>query len=181
MKGMFSKIWRSLTSKIKSIVWRTKGHKISFHSYVAGVIIRGNGHVVIEDKVSFRTDCIINLSEDAEVFIGKDTFLNDRCLINARKRITIGARVQIGQNVCMYDHDHDYRTLKDMRYRFLTEEITIGNDVWIGSNVTILRGSKIGNRCVIGAGTVVKGEIPPDSIAYPDRKLVIKPLNREEQ
>jgi maltose O-acetyltransferase len=43
--------------------------------------------------------------------------------------------------------------------------ITIGNDVWIGGNVSILSGVTIGNRCVIGAGSVVTRDIPDDSCA----------------
>lgn len=168
-------------SKLKSVLWRAKGHEVSLHAHVAGVCIRGVGHVEIKDKVVVRTGCIINLSEGAEVIIGQETFLNDRCLINARGKIAIGDRVQIGQNVCMYDHDHDYRNIHTMRYLFKTEEISIGNDVWIGSNVTILRGTTIGDRCVIGAGAVLKGNIPSDTMVYTDRKMVMKTLNREER
>lgn len=178
---MISKIFtRRFLSPIKSLLWRVKGHDISLHSHVAGVCIRGIGHAEIKNGVDFRTGCIINLSDNAEVLIKEDSFLNDRCLINCRKKITIGKRVQIGQNVCMYDHDHDYRNLKTMKYDFKTGEIKIGDDCWIGSNVTILCGSQIGDRCVIGAGTVVKGNIPSDTMVYTNRELVIKPLNREE-
>lgn len=150
------------------------------HSNVAGITIRGNGHVVIKNNVGVRTGVIINLSDGAEVSIGQDTFLNDRCILNARKEISIGSRVQIGQNVLMYDHDHDYHNLAEIRTKFITDEIVIGNDVWIGSNCVILRGSKIGDRCVIGAGTVIKGEIPSDSIVYSDKKLIIKQIVRGE-
>lgn len=42
--------------------------------------------------------------------------------------------------------------------------VTIGERCWIGSNVTILKGSKIGNNCVIGAGCVISGKVPNNSI-----------------
>lgn len=168
-------------SIMKCVLWRMKGHAVSLRSHVAGVKLRGQGKVTICDKVSFRTSCIINLSDGAEISIGEDTFFNDDCRLNARKRIAIGKRVQIGQGVCMYDHDHDYRNLEEMRYRFWTDDIEIGDDVWIGSNVIILRGTRIGARSVIGAGTVVKGDIPADSLVYTDRHLAIKPIIRKEQ
>lgn len=142
--------------------------------------IRGTGKIELSKGVSFRSGCIINVAEGAELDIGEDCFFNDMCLINVHKRIAIGDRSIFGQGVYMYDHDHNYRSQEDMRGNFLTAETVIGKDTWIGSNVIILRGSKIGDRCVIGAGTVVKGDIPSDTMVYTDRKLVIKPLNREE-
>jgi len=44
--------------------------------------------------------------------------------------------------------------------------VDIGEDVWIGANVVILPGSRIGSGCVIGAGAVVKGELPADQVAF---------------
>lgn len=154
--------------------------QIAHSCNLSNLRIRGSGKVKLSKGVSFRSGCIINVAEGAELIIGKDCFFNDICLLNARERITIGERSIFGQSVCLYDHDHDYRSLESMRSKFLTNEITIGDDVWIGSNVTILRGARIGDRCIIGAGTVVKGTIPTDSMVYTDRQLVIKAINRKE-
>lgn len=56
--------------------------------------------------------------------------------------------------------------------------IVIGEDCWIGSNVTILGGVKIGNGCVIGAGSIVTKNIPDYSVAVGNPARVIK--NRKE-
>ena len=57
----------------------------------------------------------------------------------------------------------------------------IGDNVWIGANTVILRGSIIDNGCVIGAGSVIKGEYPPDSVVIQKREdTVIKKRKREE-
>ena len=55
------------------------------------------------------------------------------------------------------------------------QEPIIGHDVWIGSNVLVLRGVRIGNGAVIGAGAVVCRDIPPYSIAVGVPARVIKP------
>lgn len=47
---------------------------------------------------------------------------------------------------------------------FLTQEITIGNNVWIGANAVILRGTKIGDYAVIAAGTVVTKDVPSNTV-----------------
>ena len=58
--------------------------------------------------------------------------------------------------------------------------ITIGDDVWIGGNVTILPGVTIGHRCTIGAGSVVTKDIPADSIAVGNPCHVIKKTSVKE-
>lgn len=90
----------------------------------------------------------------------------------------IGDRTLVGQNVLIYDHDHDYHHLDTMRDNFLNSDVIIGNDVWISSNVVILRGSHIGNEAVIGAGTIVKGDIAPGTLVYPRQEYITKKLER---
>ena len=50
----------------------------------------------------------------------------------------------------------------------------IGKNVWIGANTVILRGTKIGDNCVIGAGTIVKGDFPENSIIVQNREPKVK-------
>ena len=54
--------------------------------------------------------------------------------------------------------------------------MSIGNRCWIGSNAVILKGAKIGDNCVIGAGCIVDTEIPPYSIVTQHRELEIKAM-----
>ena len=55
--------------------------------------------------------------------------------------------------------------------------ITIGEDCWLGGNVTVCPGVTIGDRCVIGAGSVVTHDIPSDSLAAGNPCRVIRKLN----
>ena len=57
--------------------------------------------------------------------------------------------------------------------------MTIGDDVWIGGGVSILPGVSIGDRCVIGAGSVVNRDIPADSLAVGNPCRVIRSLRKE--
>ena len=54
--------------------------------------------------------------------------------------------------------------------------IVIENNSWIGANVTILRDTHIGEGCVIGAGAVIRGNIPPHSLVTADRSVRIVPI-----
>jgi acetyltransferase-like isoleucine patch superfamily enzyme len=89
--------------------------------------------------------------------------------------ITIGNNVYITSGVTFVTHDGGTLILRkeipDLEY---TAPITIGNDVYIGVRTIILPGVIIGNRCVIGAGSVVTKSIPDNSVAAGVPARVIK-------
>ena len=118
--------------------------------------------------VRMRSGSKIKIRDNSEVKIGENTSLNHGCMVISHNKITIGKNVQIGPNVLIYDHDHNFRIengLKNLIYR--TAPVEIGDDVWIGANTVILKGTKIGKNCVIGAGSVVNG-------CYADNTLIIQ-------
>lgn len=87
-----------------------------------------------------------------------------------KERITIGNRAAFGPNVLIYDHDHDIssaESIHDSGYK--TSPVVIGDDVWIGANTVILRGTVIGRDCVVGAGSVLKGVYPAGSVIVQKR------------
>lgn len=84
----------------------------------------------------------------------------------------------LGPNVLIYDHDHDYKAKGGVfSLKYKTTPIVIGNNVWIGANSIILRGTSIGNNCVVGAGCVLKGEYPDNSIIVQKRNTEITSYN----
>ena len=90
--------------------------------------------------------------------------------------MTIGNHVLIGPNVSLFTACHPTDPVERRVGTEWAKPITIGDDVWIGGNVTILPGVTIGHRCTIGAGSVVTKDIPDDSIAVGNPCRVIKKL-----
>jgi acetyltransferase-like isoleucine patch superfamily enzyme len=79
--------------------------------------------------------------------------------------ISIGNDCYITANCQFITHDGGTLILrKEVPDLEITAPIIIGNDVYIGLNTTILPGTKIGNRCIIGACSLVKGEFPDNSV-----------------
>ena len=79
--------------------------------------------------------------------------------------ISIGDRVTISSGVTFVTHDGSgwlYRDERGRRFRFAP--IRVGSDVFIGAGVTVLPGVSIGDRCVVGAGTVVTASVPAESV-----------------
>ncbi|WP_202849464.1 acyltransferase [Clostridium thermosuccinogenes] len=129
--------------------------------------------ITINPFVFIRKNVTIRVDFDSELVLGEKVFINDNCNINCVRRISIGSYTKIGQNVCIYDHDHNYR--KETTDRLLTGEVVIGSNVWIGSNVVILRNTHIGDNAVIAAGSIVKGDVPPNSVFLNKRQREIIP------
>ncbi|KAJ5625461.1 hypothetical protein N7510_001770 [Penicillium lagena] len=90
--------------------------------------------------------------------------------------VTIGNNVSIGPNVSIITGEHETQIEARRAHPGLefTREITIGDDCWIGANVIILAGVTIGEGSSIGAGSVVKRDIPPFSVAVGSPARVIR-------
>ncbi len=109
--------------------------------------------------------------------IGDACFFNRNCILVSMDQITVGNDCIFGPNVVMYDHDHGFNQQGFVSDEYKKSPILIEDHCWIGANVTILRGTHIGEGCVIGAGCVVKGDIPAHSIVKSGRALMIEPLH----
>ena len=109
--------------------------------------------------------------EGGELIIGDRCFFNQNVSITCKKKIVIGDRCQIANNVVIVDHDH---AGSENWGSYVETPVTIGNDVWIGANVVIMRGTTIGDKAVIGAGSIVKGDIPAGKVFYQKRETMIK-------
>jgi len=134
---------------------------------------QGAGHV----GISFSC-CILADGEGANINIGKKSRLNS-CFIHAQKRISIGELVLIAPGVNIID-SNGHELISTDRTTIGTDKpqpIEIGNNVWIGLNAVILKGTIIGDNSVVGANSVVKGEYPANSLIMGNPAKVVKTLN----
>lgn len=104
-----------------------------------------------------------------DVFVGDDVFMGPRTYIASPTRVEIQDRVMFGPEVMLIGGDHDlHNTSVSLRFAPAPPNpppIVIEHDSWICSRVLILKGVRIGAHSVIGAGSVVTKDIPPNSIA----------------
>lgn len=136
----------------------------------SGIEVNKGGKLTIGNKFKLGSYARIRVRSKGTLTIGDKVAFNQGDIIVCHDRITIGNNVQAGPNVLFYDHDHDFRAEKGLeKLLYKTAPITIGNNVWIGANTVILRGTTIGDDCVIGAGCVVKGNVPAGTILIQKR------------
>ena len=123
--------------------------------------------VVIGSYNQNRVQMYIGVLNGGELNIGSHCFFNINSSITCAEKIVIGNNCKFGNNLVVIDHDHNYRAngiYSGDNPEFISSPVIIGNDVWIGANVVILRGTEIGDNCVIAAGSVVKDIIPPNTL-----------------
>ncbi|WP_291973040.1 acyltransferase [Candidatus Symbiopectobacterium sp.] len=103
--------------------------------------------------------------DGGNIIIKGNIFFNNDVSINSMDKIEIGSGCMFGEGVKIYDHDHNIQC--DVEYSksgFNKAEVIIGNRVWVGANVVILKGVIIGDGAVIGSGSVVTKNIPCNKI-----------------
>ena len=146
------------------------------------IIQDGNWNVFqIDSKASLivGSNVICRNFENFHVSSGKlilhdGVFINNSCSFNCMERIEIGSGTMMGEGVRFYDHDHIYTAEKIEKWQWTTAPVRVGRDCWIGSNVTILKGVTIGDNTIIGAGCIVRKDIPANSVVYNDGNLIVK-------
>ncbi len=100
----------------------------------------------------------------AKLKIGKNTYFTSDAHIEVTTFVEIGSDCAISWGVTIID-DHHHQLLPINESKPIIESsVIIGNHVWIGCNVTILKGSVIGDNCVIAAGSVVNGTFPDNTL-----------------
>lgn len=112
------------------------------------------------------------------ITIGKDVFINSGCHFQDQGGITIGDGSLIGHNVVLATINHDLRPSQKRKNHYAP--ITIGNNVWIGSNAVILPGVTIGEWAVVAAGAVVTKDVPPYTVVGGTPARIIKQVCETE-
>lgn len=112
--------------------------------------------------------------------LGRNVFFNFNCVILDVMQVTIGSRTLFGPNVQIYTATHPVNYKERASGLEYAKPITIGENVWVGGSAVICPGVSIGDRTVIGAGSVVTKDIPADVFAAGNPCKVIRPLEKDQ-
>jgi acetyltransferase-like isoleucine patch superfamily enzyme len=149
----------------------------------------GRGRLVIGRGVRLSGKSAFGFSNRAhaepELIIGDDTFVGHACVINVAKSVRIGRHCLLAGGVRMADFDGHPINAARRRAGMPTppetiRPIVIGDDVWIGSGASILKGVTVGDRSIVGAGAIVTKDVPPDTIVAGNPARVIKHIDQDE-
>lgn len=175
MKRSFSRIATKgtvgLGRVVRGIYYRTVF--LSWVKFGRGVVFAGpieclgvTGSISIGDGVFLGTLISLSVADGGSIIIGDDCSINKLSTISAMNEVRIGARTRIAENVSIRDNDHQISAQDSiLSSGFRVAPISIGPDVWIGRNCTIMPGCTIGSGAVIGANSFVNQDVPPNAVA----------------
>jgi maltose O-acetyltransferase len=145
----------------------------------------------VEERSKILNDLIPNAGEGLwlqppffcdygyNITVGEKVFFNFNCIVLDVAPVTIGSRSMFGPNVQIYTATHPIDFKERASGLEFAKPISIGEDVWIGGSAVICPGVSIGNRSIIGAGSVVTKDIPTDVIAAGNPCKIIRHLKKE--
>lgn len=162
------------TTSREYITWRLGGGIfIGSHTKVGSSSMQN--HV----GMSFYTR-LLNDGNNSNISIGKNCRING-AYIHAKKEIVIGDNCVIASGVNIIDSNgHEVYSFDRTSGTDNPKPIKIGNNVWIGVNAVILKGTEIGDNSIVSAGSVVKGVFPPNSIIQGNPATIVKSIENKK-
>ncbi|MBI5849281.1 MAG: SPASM domain-containing protein [Nitrospirae bacterium] len=145
--------------------------------------IRGKERMQFGKGVVIQKDCWLNIAFQQAgtgpmIIIGEGSNIGRRCILSAANKIEIGKNVLLAPNVFIADTHHAYQQIgiPIMNQGITTnkDQVTIGDETWIGINSVIMGKVKIGKHCVVGANSVVNKDIPDYCVAVGNPARIVK-------
>jgi serine acetyltransferase len=163
-----------LRARVMRPYWRRR-----FHALGDGAIVHRPGGVFGAHQIAIGSHSLIlagtYLSVETHAWnkpapaleIGDRVGIRPYCMISASEEIVIEDDVIIGAFTSVIDSDHTFSEGRPnvMHNSVATAPIRIGRGTWLAERVAVLRGTTIGRCCIVGANSVVRGELPDYSIA----------------
>lgn len=131
----------------------------------------------IKENVMINQFNFITVKSNARLSIGKNTYIT-RATISCLGEVSIGENCILGEGMKIFDHNHQYTKVpfSVSKTNFNIGKVKMGNNVWTGANVVILKDVTIGNNVILGAGCVIHMDVPDNSIIINKQNQLVKIL-----
>lgn len=161
-------------TRINSFLSGASFNGIGFFESQVKIKMEKNSTMTV-DALEAREYCCFLIGEKATLTLGRNVFFNRFCSVNCLSNISVGCNSIFGESVKIYDHDHVHKPVLNTE-KFNLDKVVIGSGCWFGSNVVILKGSVVGDNVTVGAGVVIRGIVPSNSVVVND--FSVKLLNK---
>ena len=169
------KLYRTICSAL----YKRKINKVGGGTFIVRKLhVIGGEHIVIGKNCFIGNDCRIEawgeyegVKYSPEIILEDNVNIRGKCHIGAIDKVIIHKNTLLGSNVMIIDHDHGDSSLEDAaihpskRKLHSKGPIEIGERCWLGENVVVLSGVKIGEGTTVGANSVVTKDLPPYCVA----------------
>lgn len=123
------------------------------------VSVKGSKLNIVNSTISFGTNIIADVNSTLSI---QNSFIGRNCVITSKENVIIKKGSLIAEMVVIRDQDHDINisSIESKNDKFITAPIIIGENTWIASKATILKGVTIGEHATIAASAVVTQDVP---------------------
>lgn len=153
--------------RLRGLLWGFRGAQIGIKVFVGPRCYLSNPRgLVVGARSVLEGDVRLKIvSPEGRIVIGENVFIGNRSQFDCLDSIQVGDHTLIAPNVFIADHDHGMA--KDRRIdtqACVSTPVDIGADVWLGTNVCVLRGAVLEQGAVVGANSIVRGTIEEYSV-----------------
>jgi len=168
--NLFRRAGQAAASQWRNLYYRAAGVRMHGYVWMRAVEIPQFHHNIQLARCSLDRGVVLLCSGErnnkAKLSIGEGSYINRGTFLDAVESLTIGRHVAIGPGCYITDHDHGLDPSRPpLAQQMIAAPTRIEDWVWIGANAVILKGVTIGQRTIIGAGSVVTRDLPPNVIA----------------
>jgi serine acetyltransferase len=158
-----------IASRARNVWFCALGVRLGGYVWMRNISIpRQWSDITLEEGVSLDDGVVLLCSELArndKLVIRSGTYVNRYTMFDAIEHIEIGRNCMIGPYCFFTDANHGTATGLPVKQQAMeTKPVIVGDDVWMGAGVIVLRGVRIGCGAVIGAGAVVTKDVPANAI-----------------
>ncbi len=129
--------------------------------------VEGGSNITLERGVVVQRRSVFTVSADGRLFVGQDTRIGSDAVIAVAQEVVLGRNVLIAARCFICDHNHRFGdpNVPVMHQGPATPKpVRIEEGAWLGINVSVLPGAHIGRNCVVGANSVVIGDVPDGTV-----------------
>lgn len=186
LNGLFLpfKIWHKSAVNIKNGVDINLGGRVTLgNKNKEGAIISllpiniyfgNNSKINFGHSVSIGPGVNIIAKDNSNFSVGSNTYFTSDSHIEVVNSMSIGKDCAISWGVTIIDDDHHQLISEENKKEKEVSFLSIGDKVWIGCNVTILKNTIIGNNCVVAAGSIVRGNFPDNTLIAGNPAKIVK-------
>jgi acetyltransferase-like isoleucine patch superfamily enzyme len=174
------RVTAGLARRWRNLYYRALGVRLRGYVWLQAVEIpRNHADIEIAGGAALDSGVVLLCSGASggrpKIRIGTRTYINRYTMLDATQSLEIGDDCAIGPGCYLTDHDHGHDpSLPPLQQEMPACPTRLGNRVWLGAHVTVLKGVTIGDRATVGAGSVVTRDLPPDAVAVGVPARVVK-------
>lgn len=158
--------------------------KMGMPSYLGKpIFLKGIRHVFIGKKVRIFPHLRMETQDGGTIHIKDDVVISQNVHITSAGKLEIGKSSLILANVFITNIDHDYTEIGKhvVKQKIMVKDTQIGDYCFIGMGAAIMAGTRLGNQCIVGANSVVRGTFPDYCVIVGSPAKIVKKYNEETQ